>query len=39
MKTFIKTPEANALLWEMLKGLSIRDMRREHLGQTGQKRV
>ncbi len=39
MKEFIKTPSANALLWEQLKGMTIREMRGGHLGQTGQEKV
>ena len=39
MKKFIKTPAANAFLGKHLKGMSSREMRRGHLGQTGQRRV
>jgi hypothetical protein len=39
MKKFIKTPSANALLWEQLKGMTTREMRSGHLGQTGQGKV
>lgn len=39
MKKFMKTPTANAFLAELLKGMSTREMRRGHLGQTGQKKV
>ncbi len=39
MKKFMKTHSANALFWQLLKGMTTREMRGGHLGQTGQEKA
>lgn len=39
MKKFMKTHSVNAFLWEQLKGMTTREMRGGHLGQTDQEKV